>query len=525
MAERDGRPAGWWDFAPVYDVRDFGAAGDGLSLDSRAINAAIARAAAAGGGTVRLPPGTYRAFSIRLASRIRLHLEAGSVLLAADPPQEPTATGGYDLPEESIAARFPYQDFGHSHWRNSLISGLGLADVIIDGPGLIWGRGLVNGDYEPGHLPAMQAGVGNKAIALFDCSRVAIRDVTILEAGHFAVLATGCEDMVIERVSIDTNRDGINLDCCRKIRIAGCRINAPNDDGICLKSTYALGRLAMTEDVEIDGNWVSGRYQLGTTLDGSYRPIDEGPEKSANVTHRTGRIKFGTESIGGFRCVRITNNHLQGCRGLALETVDGAVLEDVIVRGLTMADLRNAPIFIRLGARMRAPAGQRPGLLRGITIEDVVARQTFSSMPIIIAGIPGQPVEDVVLRHIHLELPGGQGRRVAARRPPELIASYPDPECFGVDLPAAGLFARHVRGLTLHHFTVQCARPDARPVAWLQDVMGGEMSVERAAHLARAPSVRAEAAVGILVRQRGRRPQRLVRAPRFLPRSPEDAHA
>ncbi|MCB8883295.1 right-handed parallel beta-helix repeat-containing protein [Acidisoma cellulosilytica] len=518
------RQDAWWQHAPVFDPRDFGAVGDGVALDSPAINRAIAKAVDAGGGTIRLSAGTYRAFSVRLASRIRLHLEAGAVLRAADPPHEPTATGGYDLPEPSPAEDFPYQDFGHSHFRNSLLSGLGLTDVVIDGPGLIWGAGLVNGDYEPGHLPAMQAGVGNKALALFDCQRVLIRDVTILEAGHFAILATGCADMVVERVRIDTNRDGINLDCCRNVRVENCRINSPNDDGICLKSTYALGRLAMAEDILIRGNWVSGRYQLGSTLDGTYRFIDEGPEKTANVTHRTGRIKFGTESNGGFRRVRIIDNHLQGSRGLALETVDGAVLEDVTIRGLTMRDLRHAPIYIRLGARLRGPAGTRPGILRGITIADVEAHQSFSSMPIIIAGIPGARIEDITLRHIHLQQPGGQSARIARQRVPEAIASYPDPECFGVDLPGSGLFARHVKGLTLHRFTVNCAEPDARPVAWLQDVIGGSVETRHLHNLTASPAIHAEAAVAIRVRQNGRRPFKLTQGPRYLPVLPEDAH-
>lgn len=513
----------WWRHAPVFDARDFGAQGDGVALDSPAINRAIARAAESGGGTVLLPPGTYRAFSVRLASRIRLHLTAGAVLLAAEPPEQPTSTGGYDLPEDNAAVRFPYQDFGHSHWRNSLLYGLGLTDVVIDGPGLIWGQGLVNGDYEHGHLPAMQPGVGNKAIALFDCARVLIRDVRILEAGHVAVLATGCRDMEVARLVIDTNRDGVNLDCCRRVAVRDCRINSPNDDGICLKSSFALGYPAFCEDILISGNWVSGRYQIGSMMDGTFRPINEGPEKTANVTHRTGRIKFGTESNGGFRRVRITDNHLQGSRGLALESVDGALIEDITVRGLTLRDLRHAPIFLRLGARLRGPAGTQPGRLRGITITDVDAVQNYSSMPMIIAGIPGHPIEDVTLRHIHLALPGGQSARIGRRRVPEAVASYPDPECFGVDVPASGLFARHVTGLVMHRVSVACARPDARPAVWLQDVQGGRIGIDRLQHVA-AAAVRAEAAVDIQVLQGGRAPRRLTRPPRSLPVLPEDDH-
>ena len=514
----------WWQHAPVFDPRDFGAVGDGVVLDSPAINRAIAKAVDAGGGTVRLSAGIFRAFSLRLASRLRLHLEAGAVLLASDPPAEPTTTAGYDLPEENNAAQFPYQDFGHSYFRNSLISGMGLRDVVIDGPGQIWGAGLVNGDYEPGHLPAMQAGVGNKAIAFFECQRVTIRDVTIREAGHVAVLATGCEDLTVSHLRIDTNRDGVNLDCCKNAVVAYCRINSPNDDGICLKSSYALGRLAMTEDILIQGNWVSGRYQIGSTLDGSFRLIDEGPERLCNVTHRTGRIKFGTESNGGFRRVRIIDNHLQGSRGLALETVDGAVLEDVVVRGLTMRDLRHAPIYIRLGARLRGPAGMKPGIARGITITDVWARQSFSSMPIIIAGIPGHRVEDVVMRDIHLEQPGGGAARSGRARVPEAVAGYPDPESFGVDLPAAGLFARHVKGLVLHRFTVNCAKPDARPLAWMQDVIGADIAMRHVRNVAAAGMARAVSTVQARWRPDGGRPLTLTQGARYLSVLPEDAH-
>lgn len=484
----------------VFDPRAFGARGDGRSLDTDAVNRAIR--AAAGGGTVLLGPGTYLCHSLRLASRVHLILEAGAVLLAADPPPAPGAGPGYDLPEESIAARFPYQDFGHSHWRNSLLSGIGLEDVTIEGPGLIWGRGLVNGDHEPGHLPAMQPGVGNKVIALHDCRRVTLRGLSIREAGHFAVLATGCRAMRIERLTIDTNRDGINLDCCRNVAISDCRINSPSDDAICLKSSYALGHAVPTEDVRISGCTVSGSWALGSLIRGPRRLLGDGMrEPFANVTHRTGRIKLGTESNGGFRRIRITDCLFERCRGLAFETVDGGEIEDVRAEGLTLRQVRHAPLFIRLGARLRGPAGTRPGWVRGITLRGLVADQPWSAMPLILAGLAGYPIEDVTLADVHLRSRGGTPARFAAIRPPEAAADYPDPEMFGVDLPAAGLFARHVKGLTLRRFRVACARPDARPLAWLDDVCGarldlGPLSGLRGSLLHRAGPVRRLAVTG-----------------------------
>jgi polygalacturonase len=460
----------------LFDVRAYGATGDGRTIDSRAINRAIEAASRAGGGTVLFPTGRYASYSIRLRSRVRLHLDPGAVILAAEPPPHGRDTGGYDLPEESIAARHPYQDFGHSHWRNSLIWGIDLHDIAIEGSGLIWGRGLVNGDFEPGHPPAMQPGVGNKAIALHGCRNVTLKDFSVLEAGHFAVLATGSSAIKLEGLRIDTNRDGLNFDCCRDVQVIGCRINSPNDDGICLKSTYALGRPVVTEDVLIADCWVTGDYALGSTLDGSYRRL--GNPAHANVTHRTGRIKLGTESNGGFRKIVMTNNVFQSCRGLALETVDGGVLEDVRIRGLTMRDVRHAPIYIRLGARLNGPLGVTPGKLRGISIRDVDCEQRASSMPMIVSGIPGHLIEDVEMHDIHLTTRGGGTARMAAIVPPEAVQSYPDPESFGVDLPACGLFARHVKGLDVRGFRIDCVRPDLRPAAWLRDIAGGQVSIQ-----------------------------------------------
>ncbi|HWW76748.1 MAG TPA: glycosyl hydrolase family 28-related protein, partial [Pyrinomonadaceae bacterium] len=323
--------------AGVYDVRSFGAKGDGKALDSPAINKAIEAAHAAGGGTVRFPAGTYRSFSIRLMSNVSLHLGAGAILLAADPRD---GDGKYDPPEPNRWDK--YQDFGHSHWHNSLIWGEGVENVSITGPGLIWGKGLVRsgtqsrtdaqnkalGTQNPEATPfgypnardAVEAGWGNKAIALKLSRNVILRDFTILHGGHFAILATGVDNLTIDNLKIDTNRDGIDVDACRQVRISNCTVNSPFDDGICPKSSFALGFARATENVTITNCQVSG-YDEGTLLDGTYRreyKRDDGREFSP-----TGRIKFGTESNGGFKNITISNCVFDYSRGLALETVDG----------------------------------------------------------------------------------------------------------------------------------------------------------------------------------------------------------
>src|SRR5215470_9095046 len=155
-----------------YDVRAFGATGDGNAVDTPAIDKAIDAAAAAGGGTVHFSAGSYLSYAIHLKSNVALYLGPGATILAADAPTEGNA-GGYDPPEPN--AWDQYQDFGHSHWHNSLIWGENISNVSILGPGLIWGKGLSRG----GGDKALPAGVGNKSISLKNCRNVTLRDFSV----------------------------------------------------------------------------------------------------------------------------------------------------------------------------------------------------------------------------------------------------------------------------------------------------------------------------------------------------------
>ena len=169
---------------------------------------AIAFAAERGGGTVYVPPGRYASYTIHLKSNITLWLDRGATLLAASVPLTGLPNGGYDAAEPQDPAIAPYQDYGHNHWRNSLIHGEGLHDIAICGDGLIWGKGLSRGHPDKDRPAAELPGVGNKAIALKNCRNVALRDFSILEGGHFALLATGVDNLLIDNLTVDTNRDG-----------------------------------------------------------------------------------------------------------------------------------------------------------------------------------------------------------------------------------------------------------------------------------------------------------------------------
>ena len=445
-----------------YDVREFGAKGDGDTVDTPAINRAIEAVAAAGGGRLYFPPGTYLSYTIHLKSRVDLYLAQGVTILAASSG----AGGQYDAAEPNQWDH--YQDFGHSHWRNSLIWGEDIHDFSILGPGLIWGKGLSKGTREQPR--AEDPGVGNKAISLKNCHNVILRDFSILHGGHFGILATGVDNMTIDNLKIDTNRDGIDIDCCSNVRVSNCSVNSPWDDGICPKSSFALGYARPTENLTITNCFVSGSYMEGTLLDGTRKPFPP----DARVP-RNGRIKFGTESNGGFKRITVSNCVLDGCHGIALEAVDGALLEDITIDNISMCDIVDAPIFMRLGDRMRGPEGVPVGALRRVIISNVVCSNAKSNISSLFTGLAGHPIKDVKLSNILIEHRGGGTAEQAKLEPPEEERDrYPEPGRFG-GTPSHGFYIRHVKGIEMNDVKILVQEPDARAAFVLDDVHGADL--------------------------------------------------
>ncbi len=455
----------------IFDVRKYGATGDGKTLDSDAVNRAIEAAVAAGGGVVVFPAGSYLCFSIHLKSQVHLHLLQGSAIVAADSPLPGEQTGYrggvYDAAEPKTGWD-AYQDYGHNHWHNSLLWGEDIHDLSITGPGLIWGKGLSNGrgrkdDGAP--FVAEQPGVGNKAIALKNCHNVLLRDFSILKGGHFGLLLTGVDNLTIDNLIIDTDRDGMDIDCCQNVRVSNCTVNSPWDDGICPKSSYALGYARPTRNLTISNCFVTGSYELGSVLDGTFKKF----ARDFRVP-RTGRIKCGTESNGGFINIAISNCVFEGCQGLALESVDGALLEDIAITNTTMRDLVSGPIFMRLGSRLRGPKeSTKVGTLKRILIDNLTCYNAPQKISSILSGIPGFSIEDVKLSNIYIETVGGEPSEAAPVQPPEFESKYPEPGMFG-PMPAFGFFLRHVRNVEMSHVEIATTTPDARPAFYLADV-------------------------------------------------------
>jgi polygalacturonase len=499
----------------VFDVRKFGATGDGKTVDTPAINRAIEAAEAAGGGQVVFPAGTYICFSIHLKSHVHLHLQEGSAIVAAESPLPGQTTGYnggvYDAAEPNTEWD-AYQDYGHNHWKNSLMWGIEIHDISITGPGLIWGKGLSFG-AGPGRPPgapaggfgpppsgrgsangqppsgapagigagttpprrrtrgdypmyqAEQPGVGNKSIALKNCRNVILRDFSILKGGHFGILLTGVDNLTVDNLKIDTDRDGIDFDCCQNVRVSNCTVNSPWDDGICPKSSYALGYARPTRNMTITNCLVTGWYQLGTVLDGTYQKFPADARAFG-----TGRIKCGTESNGGFINITISNCVFEGCQGYALESVDGALLEDITITNTTMRDLGSGPIFMRLGSRLRGPKEtSKVGTLKRVLISNLECYNAPKHQGSILSGIPGYEIEDVKLSNIYIETVGGGTAEDAKAVVTEQETNYPEPGRFGLT-PTCGFFLRHMKNLEMSHVEIANSTPDARPAFYLSSV-------------------------------------------------------
>lgn len=446
-----------------YSATDYGIKRDGQTVNTKAINAAIEEIAAKGGGTLFFPAGDYLTCTITLKSNITLYLDNGATIIAAKGTQE----DGYGLPEQPLIS--PYQDFGHSHWSNSLIYGRDLVNVAIIGQGTIWGRHLVPAfDQNNKNLSEKYfRSAGDKAIGLVNCKGVTIKDISIIKGGWFALLTTGVDNLTLDNIKVDTNRDGFDIDCCQNVRLSNCSFNVPKDDAIVLKSSYALGYNRSTENIMITNCHVSAKF--GSVFRG---------DSILTNTRDLGGIKFGTESNGGFKNITVSNCTLDSSVGILIESVDGAQVENITFSNIVMRDVNKTPLFIRTCARMRAPQGSSIGYCRRILFNNIVAynvkrygdKGKLMACPAMIMGIPGSPVEDVELSNIKFYFNTSGTKEMITKPVGEQLKDYPDPGMWGGNMPAYGFYIRHAKNIRLSNVSLFCDGKEERPALFIDDV-------------------------------------------------------
>ncbi len=421
----------------VVDIRDCGAVGDGKTLCTAAIQKAVDRCAAEGGGTVRLPAGKWLTGTVYLRSNITVSLEKGCTLLGS------RDIGDYAGPSPSSGADGAKRGFRFA----AILAGSKLEHVTITGQGTIDGQGSAFRDKSV-RRP--------KAIYLVGCRNVLIENVRMRNAGSWMQHYRDCDRLTIRGIHVFNhvtyNNDGLNVDSCRDVSITGCRVDS-DDDGIVLKSL-------------------------------SLRPCERVTVCDCVVSSHCNAIKMGTESGGGFKAITVANckvhspreskkiyGRQRGLAGIALEIVDGGTLDNVNVSNVSI-DGVSVPIFLRLGNRARryVTGAPKPGVgtFRNVVLRNIAA-VNCSKIGCSITGLPGHGIENVTLTNISLGFEGGGERKLASREILEKPKNYPESTMFG-DLPAFGFYCRHVRGLTFCNVDLRTASPDLRHAMVFDDV-------------------------------------------------------
>ncbi|MDY0168019.1 MAG: glycoside hydrolase family 28 protein [Thermoguttaceae bacterium] len=444
-----------------FDVRDFGAAGDGETLDTKAIQAAIDKCAAEGGGRVVLAGGrVYLSGGVVLRSNVTLFIDAGSVLRGS--------LNKDDYPD--ITPQLPY--LYTERFTRYLIYAERERNIGIAGQGTIDGQGTHEVfDYKksPGDKDRPYI------LRFVECTNVLVRDVTMLESARWCSHYLACDDVVIEGITIictpRANRDGIDIDSCNRVRIANCRIET-GDDAIVLKAT-------------------------------AHRPCKNVTVTNCNLSSQAAAFKLGTESNGGFENIVLSNCTIYdtGYGGISLLMVDGGTFDRVSISNVVMDNVA-APIVIRLGNRARPMPGEDPpgvGSMRNIIISGVQARGA-AAFGCFASGIPGEYIENLTLRDIRIEFAGGGTLEQAKAVLPERETQYPSGRTFG-SLPAYGLFLRHIRNLTIDGLDLSYDSEvgEQRPALVLDDVIDANLTKLRVQPVEHMPAVRLVNCQGVLL--------------------------
>ncbi len=418
---------------PVFNVQTYGAKGDGSSYDTEAIQKAI-DACAGTGGSVYLSNGKFLSAALELKSNMTFYVAKDAVLLGGLEPE--------DYPEV-----IPYttnESVGVIWNRRSLLYANQAHGLRLDGGGIIDGRGKqVKIDGTGGHMAA-NAGKRPSLLRIFQSNNVIVHNLTIQNPRMWTMVYERCQDLLIEHLQVSApayyeNLDGMDICDCSRVIIRNCVIES-EDDSICLKSHSLTG----LKDILITNNIVT--------------------------CHRANAIKIGTATLGPIEDIRIRNNTIRSALfgGLCIESVDGSIISNVVVRGLEIKQA-GQPIFIRLAHRpdwRKATPNHRPGpgAISDLLIEDVRITSTHDQTKAgnSITGIRGARLRNITLRNIHIEMPGGLTGIPAT--PNVSDNNYPQSNIFG-HAPAYGFYVRHADNVTLENISIGFLKKDARK--WL----------------------------------------------------------
>lgn len=433
-------------FANEYNVLDFGAKGDGTTIETQAIQKAV-NACSKTGGLVIFPAGEYLTGTIYFKSNVTLQLQKGAIILGS--------TKLSDYPENLPNYTF----FRLGKIKRALIYAENCENIGISGEGTIDGQGnkifKANGD-------AVQTyGERPHVIWMVQSKRIRITGIKLQNSSLWMQHYLACENLYIHNIEVfnhcNKNNDMIDINGCKDVVISDCRGDT-DDDGITIKSTHAKPN----ENILINNCVISSHCNA---------------------------IKCGTESNTGFKNIVISNCIIRpsqkkeviygkpaGISGISLEVVDGAEMNGVCISNVII-DGPQVPLFIRLGNRARGYDKNRPkpqiGSIENITISNITAFNADIT-GCSITGIPGHTIKNISLSNIRIFYKGGARVKDANRVIPEKEGNYPEATMFG-QLSSYGLFIRHSENIGLNNIEFHLQNRDKRPALLMEDVINARI--------------------------------------------------
>ncbi len=431
----------------MYNILNFGAVSDGKTNSAVFVQKAIDECAKNGGGVIYVPYGRYVMSSVHLHSNTHFVFETGTIILGSLNPDDFDEREKIDYPL--------YQDCSHSYFRRALFWAEDCENISFSGNATIDMREVWENTPVSNEIPWVSFRA-NKIISLKNCKNVLVSDLKMYNATDLAVYMAGCEDVRVTGLTMKVNIDGISPDCCKNVIISDCNVVA-GDDGIVLKTSYALNQKRACENIAISNCIVSSRMCA---------------------------IKLGTETNGDFR-----NISIKGCSiydtcltGVALEIADGGIMDGISVSGITMQNV-GTPFIIMLTNRANGPKGTTVGKIRNVTIDNLIAigcygpiepiqytnivedNELLNSPEIVTSSVVGQGdsfLENITLSNINITVPGGGKEEDRDIVVPEISDKTPGASAFGTVLPAYGIYFRYVKNLTLNNVKVHTLCEDKR---------------------------------------------------------------
>ena len=444
--------------AANFDVRSFGAIGNGSANDTEAINRAIEKCSASGGGDVHFPAGTYLAASIHLRSNVRFVLDNDAVISGAD--------SGYDPPEPNKFER--YQDFGHSHFHNALMWGENIENFAIVG-------GHINGGHISEEDELRGRDIGDKVIVIKSSRNILFHGITHENGGHMVYLLNDCENVAFANIVIKKSRDGVNLVSCRNVQMHDCHFTGCGDDTVALKSDYALGRKIASANI----------YLWNCYL-----------ESAANA------LEIGAETVGDFTNVNFSDIRIGRAwkAGVGIRSVNGSVIDSVRYRNISMKSV-DVPVSLVVGNRLlMAEPNEKPGAIRNVTITNLTAseprpRRPKLARPSLIAGLPESPIENILIEHATIVGKGSPGKEVLAASPQKQKAGRAESA-----FTASGFYVSDARNVQLRDITMSYETVDPRPTLIARSVSGLELDQCNFQKFSGVPLMRLQGVNGLSVR-------------------------